>query len=155
MDEIKRGRGRPPKIQNEPNIMVSTQDENIREPEYKELKIETIREPNDADTKISPKFDIDKITPEKINEIGRSIGFLMWDDLQVESKKFAWFSSTNNKYFSGSIYKKEGLPPLLSFKRVGKGEKNQYVLNLNTMRPTFNSIIKKQLSDNIINSLKY
>jgi hypothetical protein len=164
--EQPRGRGRPRKQQNEiinldelsseASGSETTTPEEIKTGEMSNFTIETIIEPNDADVvrrqiqdEIESKFNLSIRTA-----IGINAGFLMWEDLTEQSKKMAWFEKRNTNYHSSSLYIKEGLPPMLCFKRVGKGEKNEYVINLNTLKPTFNSKIKKELSKYLINKLK-
>jgi hypothetical protein len=164
--EQARGRGRPRKIQNEAINLdelsskdsgsESTTPEEINTGEVSNLTIETIIEPNNADVirrQLQEALEA-KITNEVKMLIGFNAGFLMWEELSEQSKKMAWFEKRNTNYHSCSLYIKEGLPPMLCYKRVGKGEKNDYVINLNTFKPTFNSQIKKELSKYLIDKLK-
>jgi hypothetical protein len=166
--EQPRGRGRPRKqpTQNEVFVMddISSKDsgsetttpEELNTGEVSHFTIETIREPNNADVIRREQQEAleAKITDEIKMLIGYNAGFLMWEELSEQSKKKAWYEKRNANYHSCSLYIKEGLPPMLCYKRVGKGEKNEYVINLNTLKPTFNSQIKKELSKYLIDKLK-
>jgi hypothetical protein len=70
--------------------------------------------------------------------IGKKAGFQIWDELSEESKKIAWRFNTNGNYYSYSVIKIADLP-LLTFKRVGKGYKNELVVNLNSKKCTIKS----------------
>jgi hypothetical protein len=71
-------------------------------------------------------------------KIGKKAGYQMWDELTEENKKIAWRSNTNGCYHSYSVIKIADLP-LLTFKRVGKGYKNELVVNLNSKKCTVKS----------------
>jgi hypothetical protein len=160
-----RGRGRPPKnatitvddLPSENSGSETTTPEGYSTPEnpaeFSNLTIETIREPNDADVQRRLKKEAIelKITPDIIKQIGFDSGFLMWEDLTEEQKKKAWYEKRNTNYHSGSLFIKDELPPMLCFRRVGKGEKNEYVINLNSGKPTASSQIKKPLSLAMLN----
>jgi len=162
-----RGRGRPPKnativvddLPSENSGSETTTPEgyspSTNPAEMSNLTIETIYEPNDADVQRRPPYDITKITRDKIALIAFDAGFTLWDNLTEESKKRAWVSKTNLQYHSSSIFTKEGLPPMLCFRRVGTGQKNEYVINLNTMKPTFGSPMKTAVRESIVESVKW
>jgi len=81
--------------------------------------------------------------PSDILILGELLGFKMWEKLSTEEQKRMWKESKNNDYHSYSLFNNEDLPPLICFKRVGKGHKNDYILNLKTMKPTKKSPNKK------------
>lgn len=163
-----RGRGRPPKnapiivddLPSENSGSETTTPEGYSTPEnpaeITNLTIETIIEPNDADVQRRRDNEnlIAKLTREKIALIAFDAGFTLWDNLTEESKKRAWISKTNLEYHSSSIFTKEGLPPMLCYRRVGTGQKNEYVINLNTMKPTYGSQLKTPVRESIIQSMK-
>jgi hypothetical protein len=74
--------------------------------------------------------------------------------LSMEQKRDAWMNGTANTYYSHSIYSPPNIPPLLCYKRVGKGFKNEYIINLNTMRPTKTSQNQENVPSSIINHFK-
>jgi len=97
---------------------------------------------------------MEKLSEEIKRNIGLNAGYILWDDLNEEEKKKAWFNKTNHHYHSYSVIEaKDKFPPMLCFKRVGSGYKCDYILNLKSMKPTKNSPNQKQLSDAIIQSL--
>jgi len=79
-------------------------------------------------------------------KIGKKAGYQIWDELSEEDKKIAWKCSTNGNYHSYSIIKVANIP-LLTFKRVGKGYKNELVVNLNSNKCTAKS--PKQIELNL------
>lgn len=99
-------------------------------------------------------FDVSRLTENQKNYIGSSAGFKIWDSLTTEQKKQAWVFGTTREYFSHSIFNPGNIPPLLCYKRVGKGFKNEYIINLNSMRPTKSSNIQEPVPQSIINYFK-
>lgn len=95
-------------------------------------------------------FDVSKLADNQKNYIGMCAGFKMWDILSENDKRQAWINGTAKNYHSHSIYTPAGVPPLLCYKRVGKGFKNEYIINLNTMRPTKSSTIQEAVPESII-----
>lgn len=79
--------------------------------------------------------------------IGKKAGYQMWDELTEENKKIAWRTNTNGSYHSHSVIKVSDLP-LLTFKRVGKGYKNELVVNLNSKKCTAKSPKQIELDNN-------
>jgi hypothetical protein len=82
---------------------------------------------------------------EQYIELGKKAGFMIWDELSESYRKLAWQTHTNENYHSFSVIKIGDLP-LLTFKRVGKGFKNDLIVNLKTMKSTKNS--PKQINFN-------
>jgi len=95
-------------------------------------------------------FDVSKLTENHKNYIGVFAGMKMWDVLTPEEKKYAWGTGTSNNYYSHSVFNPGNIPPLLCYKRVGKGYKNDYVINLNSMRPTKSSLNQEAVPESII-----
>lgn len=92
--------------------------------------------------------DLEHIEKKEIYiKIGKKAGFLIWDELSEESKKTAWRLNNNGNYHSYSIIKIADLP-LLTFKRVGKGYKNELVVNLNSKKCTAKSPKQIELDNN-------
>ena len=92
--------------------------------------------------------DLEHIEKKEIYiNIGKKAGFLIWDELSEERKKTAWSLNTNGNYHSYSIIKIGDLP-LLTFKRVGKGYKNELVVNLNSKKCTAKSPKQIDLDNN-------
>jgi hypothetical protein len=89
-------------------------------------------------------FEVITNEPEHIGKkdiylkIGRKAGFEMWEDKDEETKKRAWTLKINDSMHSYSVIKIADLP-LLTFKRVGKGFKNELVINLNSKKCTAKS----------------
>jgi hypothetical protein len=97
---------------------------------------------------------MEKLTEEIKRKIGLNLGYILWDDLNEEEKKKAWTDKTNHHYHSFFIKEaKDKFPPMLLFKRVGSGFKCDYIINLNTMKPTKNSPNQKKISDDIIREI--
>lgn len=86
-----------------------------------------------------------QVKKEQYIELGKRAGFMVWDELSESNKISAWKNHTNSNYHSFSVIKIEDLP-LLTFKRVGKGFKNELIVNLKTMKSTKNS--PKQINFN-------
>lgn len=95
-------------------------------------------------------FDVKQLTDSQKNYIGMCAGFKMWDILTSDEKRQAWITGTAKDYYSHSIFTPVGVPPLLCYKRVGKGFKNEYIINLNSMRATKSSIKQDPVPDTII-----
>ena len=95
-------------------------------------------------------FDVNQLTENHKNYIGVFAGLKMWDVLSADEKKYAWGTGTANNYYSHSVFNPGNIPPLLCYKRVGKGYKNEYVINLNSMRPTKSSINQEAVPESII-----
>jgi len=83
-----------------------------------------------------------ELSEEEVKHLAELLKFNLWENLTEEQKKEKWRNKTNSNYFSFSYFKPEGLPSMLVFKRVGKGYKANYVLNLNTLKPTKKSPIQ-------------
>lgn len=79
-----------------------------------------------------------QVNKEKYIELGKKAGFMVWDELSESHRKTAWQNHTNGNYHSYSVIKIGDLP-LLTFKRVGKGYKNELIVNLKSMKSTKNS----------------
>ncbi|NDA90054.1 MAG: hypothetical protein EBY20_03995 [Alphaproteobacteria bacterium] len=95
-------------------------------------------------------FDVSKLTESQKNYIGICAGFKMWSILSAEEKREAWITGRNSEYYSHSVFNPGNIPPLLCYKQVGKGSKNIYIINLNTMKPTKTSECQEQLPQTII-----
>lgn len=106
--------------------------------------IETIKE-------VVSNFDVTKLTNSQKNYIGICAGLKMWDVLESDEKSKAWLGGTNSLYYSHSVFNPGNIPPLLCYKQVGKGSKNEYIINLNTMKPTKTSTIQEPVPQTIIN----
>jgi hypothetical protein len=104
---------------------------------------ETIKE-------VVTNFDVNKLSENHKNYIGSCAGLKMWNTLTADEKRYAWGTGTSNNYYSHSVFNPGNIPPLLCYKRVGKGYKNEYVINLNSMRPTKTSINQEQVPNSII-----
>lgn len=93
---------------------------------------------------MSNNFEVITNNPEHLEKkeiyikIGRKAGFEMWEDRDEEAKKRAWILKINDSMYSYSVIKIADLP-LLTFKRVGKGFKNELVINLKSMKCTAKS----------------
>jgi hypothetical protein len=85
---------------------------------------------------------MDELSEEEVKHLAELLKFSLWENLTEEQKKEKWKAKTNDNYFSFSYFKPEGLPSMLVFKRVGKGHKANYILNLNTLKPTRKSPIQ-------------
>lgn len=91
---------------------------------------------------------------ELICEIGEYLGFPMWEK-RDKSKTYSFPGNRDGEdehgddYFEGSVIPYNGIR-LLVFKNVGcYGINSQYTLNLSTLRPTRNSPIQKELSNEL------
>jgi hypothetical protein len=104
---------------------------------------ETIKE-------VVTNFDVNKLSENHKNYIGSCAGLKMWSTLSADERRYAWGTGTSNNYYSHSVFNPGNIPPLLCYKRVGKGYKNEYVINLNSMRPTKTSINQEQVPNSII-----
>jgi hypothetical protein len=65
---------------------------------------------------------MEKLTEDIKRKIGLNAGYILWDDLSEEEKKNAWSNKFNHHYHSYSVSDaKDSFPPMLRYKRVGKG----------------------------------
>lgn len=99
---------------------------------------------------VKENFDVSKLTERHKNYIGLMAGLKIWDVLSSEEKKRAWGCGTFNTYYSHSVFNPGNIPPLLTYKKVGKGFKNEYIINLNSMRPTKSSPIQEPVPESVI-----
>jgi len=93
---------------------------------------------------------MEEINTEEIKLLYDLLNFSSWDNLNTSQKKKAWNDKRNSFYYSHTVFSPEGLPPMLCFKKVGKGYKSDYILNLRTLKPTKNSPIKRMFKTEIL-----
>lgn len=100
------------------------------------------------------------LTDEIIDEISKEIGLDLWDN-RDKTKRYCYPGNRvsgelrADDYFNTSITLYKNVY-LLMFRPEGhfKGSNSEYTLNLNTLKPTKNSHIKKELSDELITKIK-